>query len=80
MPCKHFSKIKIQGCEVIPVPLFNVLNGKNTQDYAYRVEPSAQGGRKMAEYLLDIIENPAVVRERMVSAPSSSLIPSTSRI
>lgn len=38
------SKIHIPECEVIPVPLFNVLDGKNSQDYVARVEPSSQGG------------------------------------
>lgn len=41
---------------VIPVPLFAVLNGKNSNDYIARVEPSSQGGKKIAEYILDIIE------------------------
>merc|ERR1719362_2156485 len=34
------------GIEAIPVPLFQVLN--TTEDYVARVEPSVQGGRKMA--------------------------------
>ncbi|OEU15674.1 hypothetical protein FRACYDRAFT_261794 [Fragilariopsis cylindrus CCMP1102] len=50
------SKININGTEVIPVPLFNVLDGKIAEDYVARVEPSSQGGRKMAEFILDIIE------------------------
>ena len=49
-------KISIQGSEVIPLPLFNVLDGKNTSDYVARVEPSSQGGRKMAEFLLDTMD------------------------
>lgn len=49
-------KISIPGTEVIPLPLFNVLDGKNTDDYVARVEPSPQGGRKMAEYLLDTMD------------------------
>lgn len=51
------SKISIPGTQVIPVPLFNVLDGKSTRDYIARVEPSSTGGRKMAEYLLDIIDS-----------------------
>ena len=50
------SKIEIPGTRVIPVPLFDVLDGKNSGDYGDRVEPSSQGGRKMAEYLFDAIE------------------------
>jgi hypothetical protein len=38
------SKIEIPGCEVVPVPLFNVLDGKDSRDYVARVEPSSQGG------------------------------------
>ena len=51
------SNIEIEGCEVIPVPLFNVLDGKDSDDYVARVEPSARGGKKMAEYFLDIIQS-----------------------
>jgi hypothetical protein len=46
------TSIQIEGTEVIHVPLFHVLDGKNTNDYVQRVEPSPSGGRKMAEYLL----------------------------
>jgi hypothetical protein len=46
------SKIHIQGSTVIPVPLYHVLDGRNTKDYVARVEPSPSGGRKMAEFLL----------------------------
>jgi len=55
VPCPR--SIHIPGSEVIPVPLFNALNGKDPADYIARVEPSSQGGEKMAEYLLDMIDN-----------------------
>ena len=48
-------RIRIEGSEVIPVPLFNVLDGKQSQHYVARVEPSALGGERMAEFLLDHI-------------------------
>jgi hypothetical protein len=32
------SRIKVLGSEVIPVPLFNALDGKHTIDYVARVE------------------------------------------
>lgn len=67
------SLIRIPGVEVIPVPLYNALNGKDTTDYVDRVEPSAKGGRIMAEYLLDIIDNPS-----LSPAVSASLPPTTS--
>ena len=47
------SKIRISGTEVQPFALFDVLDGKTTSDYLQRVEPSPQGGRKMADALLD---------------------------
>ncbi|GAX09473.1 hypothetical protein FisN_6Lh148 [Fistulifera solaris] len=64
------SMIRIPGVEVIPVPLYNALNGKDTTDYVARVEPSAKGGTKMAEFLLDIIDNPPVTPS--MSPPTSS--------
>jgi hypothetical protein len=48
--------IRIQGSQVIPVPLFQVMDGKASDDYVARVEPSTAGGRKMAEFLLALIE------------------------
>jgi lysophospholipase L1-like esterase len=49
------SQIRIDGVPVIPVPLYAVLDGTNTDDYVARVEPSPSGGKKMAEYLLHVI-------------------------
>lgn len=37
------------------VPLYEVLDGKDTKDYAERVEPSIQGGHKLAKALADAI-------------------------
>lgn len=45
------KSIRIEGTEVIHCPLFEVMDGKNPEDYTERVEPSVKGGRKMAEYL-----------------------------
>lgn len=36
---------------MIPFPLFQVLDGKTTEDYLQRVEPSPSGGKKMADAL-----------------------------
>lgn len=47
------SRIEIPGTHVIPVPLFRALDGRNTNDYCARVEPSVSGGRKMANLILD---------------------------
>ena len=38
---------------VVPVPLFAVLDGRDSSDYVARVEPSAQGGAKLARLLLE---------------------------
>lgn len=63
------------GSEVIPVPLFNALDGKHTIDYVARVEPSAIGGKKLAEFLLDVIDDPSITTGMgAMSAPSSTLI------
>lgn len=49
------QRIRIAGSEVIGVPLFESLNGKNSADYCQRVEPSAQGGEKMGAQLMNAI-------------------------
>ena len=69
------SSIRIDGSEVIPVPLFHVLDGKVPSDYVARVEPSPEGGRKMAEFILDLIDRGAgsTVGEPTNSAPLLSL-------
>ena len=46
------SNIQIDGSDVVPIPLFQVLDGKTSDDYAERVEPSASGGQKIANYLM----------------------------
>ncbi|KAI3651397.1 hypothetical protein MP228_003739 [Amoeboaphelidium protococcarum] len=51
------QKISLDGIEVVAFPLFSVLDGKSAQDYVQRVEPSIQGGAKMANAFLDIILN-----------------------
>ena len=48
-------RIRIPGVEVVPVPLFEVLDGRESRDYVQRVEPSPRGGKKMAVALMDAI-------------------------
>ena len=48
-------RIRIPGVEVVPVPLFEVLDGQESADYVQRVEPSPRGGQKMAAALMDAI-------------------------
>jgi hypothetical protein len=70
------SSICITGTQVIPVPLFVTLDGSRKEDYVARVEPSAIGGMKMAEQLLDIIHSDfnKAAFETSSSAPTSSCI------
>ena len=69
------SKIQIEGSEVIPIPLYHPLDGSDSADYVARVEPSAVGGKKMAEFFLDAIhsQSPAMVGP-VTSAPTSNLM------
>jgi len=43
--------IQIEGVQVVPVPLFETLDGKTTTDYLSRVEPSVSGGEKIGAAL-----------------------------
>ena len=47
------SHMQVGDIPVVPVPLYEALDGKDTNDYVQRVEPSAQGGQKMAKTILD---------------------------
>lgn len=51
------SKIEVQGTTVNPCALYDVLDGKTEQDYVERVEPSVEGGRKMADLLKQKLED-----------------------
>ena len=48
----------IPNTNVTILPLSQVLDGNDTNDYVQRVEPSVEGGRKMAEKIFDIIKQP----------------------
>ena len=65
------STIRIPGSQVIPVPLFVALDGTRSEDYVARVEPSAIGGRKMAEFLLHAIHS-ELSHEAMIGMTSST--------
>ncbi|KAJ3273146.1 hypothetical protein HDV01_004786 [Terramyces sp. JEL0728] len=49
--------ITVQGTKVIPVPLYEAMDGLDTHDYVQRVEPSASGGKKIALLLKEYVEN-----------------------
>jgi hypothetical protein len=42
------KEIQIEGTEIVPCALYEVLDGKTAGDYTARVEPNEVGGRKMA--------------------------------
>lgn len=48
--------IGIEGTEVVPCALHEVLDGKTAGDYTARVEPSEQGGKKMARKFVDLLD------------------------
>jgi hypothetical protein len=73
------AKIHIPGSQVIPLALFNALNGKISDDFIERVEPSVSGGRKIAEYILDHLDESMATTGALpfintVSAPSTTLV------
>lgn len=47
--------IQIEGVEIIPVALFEIMSSKDKTDYVHRVEPSITGGSKMADAFLEHI-------------------------
>lgn len=49
------KRIRIPGVEVVAVPLFEALDGSDSRDYVQRVEPSPQGGLKLAKLLLETL-------------------------
>ncbi|RDW63522.1 hypothetical protein BP6252_11067 [Coleophoma cylindrospora] len=53
--------IEIPGVMVVPCPLFEAMDGKNEADYTARVEPSTEGGRKIAVQLKEIIDSLAII-------------------
>ncbi|KAJ4351514.1 uncharacterized protein N0V89_006857 [Didymosphaeria variabile] len=50
------NKVKVEGTEVIPCELYEVLDGSKKEDYVERVEPSAIGGKRMAEKFDTLID------------------------
>ncbi|CAN8064856.1 unnamed protein product [Agarophyton chilense] len=50
------STFQILGVRVVTVPFYRVMNGKDTNLYVARVEPSEQGGQAMATLLRNVIK------------------------
>lgn len=63
-------RIKIHGTQVVAVPLFEALDCMDLSDYVQRVEPSAKGGAKMAQLIIDSI--PGTANKAGVQAASMS--------
>ena len=52
------SRISIDGVEDVSfLPLFDVLDGRDSRDYVQRVEPSARGGEKIARAILASLDS-----------------------
>lgn len=67
------KKIQFEGVETIAVPFFTVMDGKTSGDYCERVEPSAQGGSKMAQIIMDAIEGGQPAMDRYYEDHCSKL-------
>jgi hypothetical protein len=61
-PDQYCRKLQVPGTKVIPVPLFQVLDGKRSEDYCERVEPSPSGGKLIAQFFLEIIRHNGLIR------------------
>lgn len=49
---KTIFKLSKDNSHIISIPLFKILDCTNSNDYVQRVEPSIQGGEKMAKYFV----------------------------
>jgi hypothetical protein len=50
------QKIELNGTEVVPCALHEVLDGKDAKDYTERVEPNETGGEKMAQRFAALLD------------------------
>lgn len=50
------KKISVDGCQIVFAPLFKALDGKQTDHYVARVEPSELGGNAIAALLKRLID------------------------
>ena len=50
------ANIEVEGTTVVSCALYDAMDGTNENDYVARVEPSVEGGRKMAELLRKKLE------------------------
>mmetsp|Transcript_11814 Transcript_11814/g.31965 ORF Transcript_11814/g.31965 Transcript_11814/m.31965 type:complete len:346 (-) Transcript_11814:357-1394(-) len=68
------KRIRIAGTEVIALPLFEIMDGKDSLDYDQRVEPSVQGGSKMGKFFVGTIvaRDAAIANGRGAEEPASN--------
>lgn len=50
------KEIRVDGTEVVPCALHEILDGKNVSDYTARVEPNESGGKKMAVKFVELLD------------------------
>ncbi|USP74858.1 hypothetical protein yc1106_02132 [Curvularia clavata] len=50
------KNISITGVEVVPCALYEVMDGTKIEEFTARVEPSKEGGRKMALKFVELVE------------------------
>lgn len=65
-------EVTVPGSEVVGLPLFEALDGKDPRDYEQRVEPSARGGKKLADLILNYALNDATHSSSALSSTSTS--------
>ena len=65
------SKVAVGDIPIVPVPLFEALDGKTSADYAQRVEPSVEGGRKLARLIMERLE-PLLAAKTSTQVPHES--------
>lgn len=63
---------RIEGVRIVPMALFETLDGKTTDDYVARVEPSISGGRKMAGAYLDLLASQEVLLPPRTTEPDQA--------
>ncbi|KAL1518907.1 hypothetical protein AB1Y20_003180 [Prymnesium parvum] len=63
------QKITLKNIPVITVPMYEALDGTDTEDYVQRVEPSSQGGKKIARLIVGRIKDALAKLPKV--APSS---------
>ena len=68
------KQIRIPGVHVEAVPFFQVLDGRTSSDYCQRVEPSPQGGAKLARLIWDHARSSEEARASADAADAAGLL------